>query len=200
MFEKLLTQRILFCVGKRNEPDYLQRNKTSKCISIFLSGSDNSSLRDSILYTHTHKYLNLFYYYYSAFSPIPLHISLTSSTLFFTAIENYWNLKCGGCLRGEGWSSILLLQVPKYQWFGSETPTYVSPFQPYTQQLSPLMCRLHTIPHFLSQKTFFFLSEHLSSVMCPMVLACAPTWDAMQQPTGTVQGGFFDGCQQKLSL
>ena len=62
-------------------------------------------------------------------------------------------------MRGEGWSSILLLQVPKYQWFGSGTPTYVSPFQPYTLQLSPLMCRLHTIPHFLSQKkkNFFFI-------------------------------------------
>jgi hypothetical protein len=81
-------------------------------------------------------------------------------------------------LRGEGWSSILLLQVPKYQWFGLETPTYVSPFQPYTRPLSPLMCRLHTIPHSLSQKNFF-LSEHLSCVMCPMVLACAPTWDAI---------------------
>lgn len=58
MFETLFTQRIVFYVRTRNEPLYVWRNKTSKRISIFLSGSDNSSLRESILYTHTHTHTN----------------------------------------------------------------------------------------------------------------------------------------------
>ena len=150
---------------KGNEPLYVWRNKTSKCISIFLSGSDNSSLRESMLHTHTHththKYLNLFLLLLFCLYPYPAPYLSNIQHSFFTAIENYWNLKCGGCLRGEGWSSILLLQVPKYQWFGLGTPTYVSPFQPYTLQLSPLMCRLHTIPHFLSQKKKLFFYPNI---------------------------------------
>jgi len=189
----------MFYVRTRNEPLYVSRNKTSKCISIFLSGSDNSILRESVLYTHTHTQIpqSFFIIIILPLPPSrPLHISLTSSTLFFTAIENYWNLKCRGCLRGEEWSSILLLQVPKYQWFGSGTPTYVSPFQPYTLQLSPLMCRLHTIPHFLSQKkknlffirTFVFCNvPHGVSLRSNMGCYAIAYWSRVERI-------FFDGC------
>lgn len=111
---------------------------------------------EGVSYMHTHKYLSLFYYY-SAFTPIPIHNSLTVSTLFHS-YRKLLEFKMQGLFEGR-WRVVVHVtpagsQIPVvWVWKYHLHP----PFQPYTLQLSPLMCRLHTNRHPLSQKKRFFI-------------------------------------------